>query len=341
MFGVNVTDYDKKVYEEKLADFLPDKLIDVHVHVWKDGMQRGGDSRRGCVSWPQRVAPDCTYEDLMHSYGQMFPGKTVKPVLMTTPTAKLDEGNAYALSCGQKAGLPVLYCTNYDTPVDELRRALTTGGFCGIKPYQNNSPSYIPANEMRIFDFLTPEHLEVVNELKAIVMLHIPRSKRLRDPVNLVQMMEIEKRYPDAKVIIAHIGRAYSPEDIGDAFELIKTTKNLMFDFCANTLDVAMVECVKAVGPGRVMFGSDMPITKMRMYRITENGRYVNVVPRGMYGDVSDDPHMRETDETDITTFMYEEILAFKRCAETLGLTRSEIEDVFYKNAARLFGIKI
>lgn len=235
----------------------------------------------------------------------------------------------------------MLYCTNYDTPVDELRRALTTGGFCGIKPYQNNSPSYIPANEMRIFDFLTPEHLEVVNELKAIVMLHIPRSKRLRDPVNLVQMMEIEKRYPDAKVIIAHIGRAYSPEDIGDAFELIKTTKNLMFDFCANTLDVAMVECVKAVGPGRVMFGSDMPITKMRMYRITENGRYVNVVPRGMYGDVSDDPHMRETDETDITTFMYEEILAFKRCAETLGLTRSEIEDVFYKNAARLFGIKI
>lgn len=341
MFGVEVTDYDRKVYAERLADFLPDKLIDVHVHLWKEGMMRDREHRKGCVSWPQRVAPDCTYEDLMQSYGQMFPGRTVKPVLMTTPIANLSEGNAYALSCARRHGLPALYCTNYDTPADELRRALTSGGFCGIKPYQNNSPDYIPAAEVRIFDFLTPAHLEVVNELKAVVMLHIPRAKRLRDPLNLVQMLEMEKNYPDAKIIIAHIGRAYSPEDIGDAFEVLKTTKNMMFDFCANTLDAAMTACVRAVGTGRLMFGSDMPITKMRMYRVSENGRYVNVVPRGMYGDVSDDPNMRETDEADITTFMYEEIMAFKRCAEALRLTREEIEDVFYKNAARLFGMKI
>ena len=29
-----VTEYDKKVYEEQLKDFLPDKIFDVHVHVW-------------------------------------------------------------------------------------------------------------------------------------------------------------------------------------------------------------------------------------------------------------------------------------------------------------------
>ena len=89
------------------------------------------------------------------------------------------------------------------------------------------------------------------------------------------------------------------------------------------------------------MFGSDMPITKMRMYRVTENGTYINVVPRGLYGDVSLDPHMRESDEENITTFMYEELLAFKRSAQKLGLSREEVEDILCNNAIRLFNMNI
>lgn len=38
-------------------------------------------------------------------------------------------------------------------------------------------------------------------------MLHIPRDGRLKDPVNLAQMMEIEEKYPKVKLIIAHVGR--------------------------------------------------------------------------------------------------------------------------------------
>ena len=101
-----------------------------------------------------------------------------------------------------------------------------------------------------------------------------------------------------------------------------------------------MEKCIETAGAERVMFGSDMPITKMRMYRVTEGGRYQNVVPRGMYGDVSGDPNMRETDEKDITTFMYEELRAFKRCSEKLRLSRSEIEAILCRNGAELFGVK-
>ena len=139
-------------------------------------------------------------------------------------------------------------------------------------------------------------------------------------------------------MIIAHIGRAYAPEDIGNAFEILKNTKNMRFDFTANTLTEAMVRCIEAVGTDRFLFGSDMPITKMRMYRIVENGKYINVVPRGAYGDVSGDSHMRETDETDLTTFMYEELRGFKRCAEELALSKDDVEKIMYKNASELFG---
>ena len=338
MFGVNITDYDRKVYEEKLRDFLPDKMIDVHVHLWEPGMRHA--RQKGCVGWTQIVAPSQTYEDMEESYCQLFPGKKIAKIVMGSPSCDLDVVNAYIKKCIDAHGNKAYYCTNWDTTPEEIQKALDSG-FIGIKPYQNNSPSYIPANELRIFDFLTHEQMEYMDSIGGIVMLHIPRAQRLRDTINIAQMLELDERYPNARVIIAHIGRAYVERDLGDAFEILKNTKHLMFDFSANVFDHAMEQCINAVGTKRIMFGSDMPFTKMRMYRIDDNGTYINMVPRGLYGDVSDDKNMRETDETDITTFMYEELLAFRRTVEKLGLSRSDVEDMMYNNASAFYGIKL
>ena len=49
---------------------------------------------------------------------------------------------------------------------------------------------------------------------------------------------------------------------------------------------------------------------------------------------------MRETDEQDLTTFMYEELRAFKKCAEYLSLSKEDVEKIMCKNAADLFGVK-
>ena len=171
-------------------------------------------------------------------------------------------------------------------------------------------------------------------------MLHIGRDGRLKDPVNIGQLMEIEEKYPNVKLVVAHIGRAYSKEDIGNAFEILGKTKNMYFDFTAKVCDDAIRECIKAVGPKRLMYGSDLPVAIMRMYRITENGVYYNVVPRGLYGKVEGEPHMRETDEKNVTIMMYEQIRAMKRVAEELKLTKEDIEDIFRNNAMRLMGMK-
>ena len=338
MFGYQMSEYDKRVYEEELREFLPSRLTDCHTHIWK--REFGGETPgKGCVSWTRMVAKDCTAEDLLQTYRDMLPGKTVTPVLMGQPEADLSKTNCYTREAARKYRLPALYCTDYAMPAEFLEKEVTEGGFAGLKPYLNRSPSSIPGNEVRIFDFLTPEHLRLADRRGWIVMLHIPRPMRLRDPLNLAQMMEIEENYPNVKLIIAHIGRAYAEEDLGTAFELLRKTKNMLFDFTANTLDRAMIACLEAVGPKRFLFGSDLPIVKMRMYRTTENGFYYNHVPRGLYGDVSGDPHMVETDEKNITNFLYEELLAFKRAAKALRLTASEVEDILCRNAEALFGI--
>ena len=65
----------------------------------------------------------------------------------------------------------------------------------------------------------------------------------------------------------------------------------------------------------------------------------MNLVPPGLYYDPHHDPHLREVSQEEgkkITFFAYEELLALKRAAKTLGLTKQDIEDIMYNNAAEL-----
>lgn len=337
-----VTDYDKKIYEEELKDFLPDKILDVHTHVWLDELVDPNDVETGddkrTVTWPSLVAKDNSIEDLQETYRLMFPGKEVKS-LMFTSAGGWDANNNYVAECSRNHGWPALYYSDPLESAESLENNIRKGGFLGVKSYLNRTPKYLPEAEIRIFDFFPKHHLEVLDRMGAIAMLHIPRHGRLKDPVNLHQMVEFKKEFPNVRLIIAHIGRAYTKNDVGNAFEFLKQVPDMMYDFCANCCEYAITELIRNVGPKHVMFGTDMPILRMRCHRIEENNTYINLVPPGLYGDPSQDSHLREVtpEEADkITFFAYEELLAFKRAAETLNLSRQDIEDIMYNNAVEL-----
>ena len=335
MLNFVINDYDKKVYERELRDFLPDEFIDFHIHLNKVSFGRWG-SHNGGSSWTDHVYTEQTAEDLIDGYKKMFPDKKVTPLSFGGCLCDIDKVNDYIYETGIKYNWKTLYRTSYDMDADELEEKVEKGGFLGLKPYLSNCPPYIPSNEIRIFDFLPHSHLEKADKNGWIVMLHIPRPGRLKDKVNLAQLAEIEEKYPNIRLIIAHIGRAYAKEDIGNAFDIVGKGENTYFDFTANLCDDAIRACIKAVGPRKLIFGSDMPIAIMRMYRIVENGVYYNIVPRGLYGDVDGEPHMRQSDEKDITLMMYEQLKALKRVAGELKLSDGDIEDVMRKNAERL-----
>lgn len=340
-----ITERDKAFYNEKLKDFLPGEFVDIHTHVWLDAFMKqdpaAAPSRS--VSWPSLVAKDNSMEDLNETYRLMFPGKKVTPVIFSdpNPALDLDAGNAYIRECALKTGCPSLLLAHPSWSAEETERQLAEGGFLGLKVYLNYAPVHIAVDDIEIFDFAPRHQLEVLDRRGGILMLHIPRPGRLRDPVNLEQLMIIENEYPSLKLIVAHVGRAYCDEDIGNAFEVLSPAKNMMFDIAANCNETVFRRLIAAVGPGRILFGSDMPILRMRCRRITENGRYVNLVPEGLYGDLTGDKNMRAVSGEDaaaITFFMYEEIDAFRRAAAAEGLTRADIADVFCNNALRILG---
>ena len=107
-----VTAYDKKIYEEELKDFLPDKILDVHTHVWLDKFLEKKPPQPGfvkrTVTWPSLVALDNSIEDLQETYRLMFPGKDVK-ALMFTSRGAWEKNNAYVSECSRKTGWPALY----------------------------------------------------------------------------------------------------------------------------------------------------------------------------------------------------------------------------------------
>ncbi len=336
-----VKEVDRRFFAEQLADFLPSRLIDIHTHVWLTSFLEPAAADERGATWPSRVAEDNAIEDLFETYRLMFPNRRVMPLVFGFPDRRiaLDKTNAYAAEAAEKHGLPSLIVSTPTWSADELERRVEMGGFLGLKPYLSFAPEHLPSSEITIFDFLPEEHLALANDHGWVVMLHIPRPGRLKDPVNLEQLAEIENHYPDLHLIVAHIGRAYCAGDVGNAFDLLRATERMCFDFCANTNAWVIEQAIRTFGPRRILFGSDLPILRMRMRRICEEGRDINLVPPGLYGDVSDDAHMREVSAAEgekLTFFMYEELAAFRRAAEAVGLGPADVEDICHNNALRL-----
>ena len=133
-----VTPYDRRIYEEELKDFLPQKILDVHTHVWLDKYLdhkplAPGEVKR-TVTWPSLVALDNSIEDLQETYRLMLPGKDVT-ALMFTSRGAWDKNNAYVAECSRRTGFPALYYSRPEQSPEELEQEIRKGGFLGLKSY--------------------------------------------------------------------------------------------------------------------------------------------------------------------------------------------------------------
>lgn len=337
-----ITETDRRIYETQLNDFLPQEVFDIHSHLWLESFwatPQSADLR--AVSWPYLVARDNSAADLTESYKLLFPGRRVVPMVFANPEPNddLTLHNGYVQRSAEAQGYPALYFSHPSHSAAEVERNVLAGGFLGLKSYLNLSPSHIAEPDIRIPDFFPPHQLEVLNRHGWLMMLHIPRPGRLKDPVNLADIAWIKRTYPRIRLILAHVGRAYCLEDVGEALQALSSFDDLLFDFSANCNPDVLEMLLASVGTRRVLFGSDLPITRMRMRRVCEHGHYVNLVPPNLYGDVSGDPNMREVSQDEgqtLTFFLYQEALAMKEALLRLGFGKLEAERVFAGNARDL-----
>ncbi len=324
---------DLPFYRRYLEAFLPERIIDVHAHV---GSRRHEDrSATRPASWAFQICAAMPTEGLFRIYSKLFPGKEIRPVCFAfpRPSMRLDEANPYTARTVKERGGWSLLVTRPCWSEEDVLQRVEADGHVGLKPYLSMVEG-MPEEQVTIFDFLPPHHLQLADQHGWLVMLHIPRAERLADPVNICQIKEICATYPRIKLIIAHVGRAYCPRYAIVGLPALRACTGLYYDISANCNQEVFELLIQQVGPQRILFGSDLPIVAMRARRVCEGDHYINYVRHAHW---EDEHTKRKPEEEDtFTFFLYEELAAFRRASQATGLGRADIEDVFYNNAWRL-----
>ena len=90
MYGYKMSEYDHEVYQSKIADFVPEKIIDAHTHIFtKDCKKKVKLKHEGLVKWTSIVYDELSIEDFHETYKTMLPKTETIPIVFGTPSGDL------------------------------------------------------------------------------------------------------------------------------------------------------------------------------------------------------------------------------------------------------------
>ncbi|MCE5197407.1 MAG: amidohydrolase family protein [Armatimonadota bacterium] len=327
---------DRNVYESELSQWLPPSMIDIHVHLSLPQHSAPISPERMSVLWPVEVGIHQSWQDLREAYRLLLPKQDVSVLAFGSVYKEVDtvSVNNYVFSgmCDSRNNADALFVTRPEYEPYVIEEAMHRG-FLGIKPYPDLAPQ--DTQEISIFDFLPRKHLEVLDRLGGILMLHIPRAGRLGDPNNVREIIEIADKYPSVKLIVAHIGRAYCLPTAKKGLPALADKESIYFDIAANLNADVFQYTLDLVGPERILFGSDLPITLMHGCREHVGEKYINYTD----GPYSWNTNRKSPDEeAQYTCYLYEELRALIKAVERLGLGKDAFENIVYHNAIKLLG---
>ena len=326
-----------RVYEEELRSWLPPRILDCHVHVSLAEHCGPISPERLKQNWAMEIDMDQSWKRLRDNYRILFPDQEVAALAfgITYREVDIESNNEYVIAGASdpRNRARALFVTRPEWEASRIAEAMSRG-FLGIKPYPDLALR--ESNEVSIFDFVTPGQLAALNELGGILMLHLPRQGRLADPDNIREVLEIHESYPSIKLILAHIGRAFCLPTAQRGLPHFVDAPGIYFDTAANLNPDVFQYAIETVGPKRLLFGSDLPITLIRGMREHVGERYINY---------TDGPYSWNTnrkspeEEAKYTCFVYEELRALRKAIERSGLGSDAVEMIMYSNSAELMGI--
>jgi predicted TIM-barrel fold metal-dependent hydrolase len=330
------TAIDRLVYEEEIDPWLPGRIIDCHCHVGLPEHCGPVSPERYKEIWALEVGLHQSWEEMRDNYRALFPRQEVSALVFGGVHRELDtaRGNDYVLAGLSEArnNAEGLLVTRPEWDAGKITEAMSNG-FLGIKPYPDLAPQ--GGRQASIYDFVPREHLAAVNRLSGILMLHLPRPGRLGDPDNIRELIEISELYPSIKLIVPHIGRAFCLPTAKRGLPHFAGRSGVYFDTSANLNADVFQYALETVGPDRLLFGSDLPVTMMRGVREHVGERYINY---------TDGPYSWNTnrkspeEEANYTYYLYEELRALIKAIQRSGLGIDSMEKMLYSNSARLFG---
>jgi len=325
-----LSEQDRVIWEEELAQFVPQRIFDAHVHLLD---RRHLSQVEGAfLDWK-----DTDWNALQGCARQLFPGRELHCLVLGTPSPGIDVASHNRWIAQQIQLDPQSRMNRLVTPackIVEIERDFAEWRFNGLKPYRLFSVTGDP-HQCRIADFLTHSQLEFANEHRLWVTMHLSRYHGCADELNLSDLEEYTtKRYPNVRWILAHCARSFSYWPIRQAIPILRQMPNLWYDVSAVTDLRPLITLFQEEDIKRIFYGSDL--VDSTFFR----GKYVTL-GRAWCGLNADQSSLRfpHCDGRPILA-IYEQLLAMKHASEIVGLSSSDIEDIFWKNAESAFGVK-
>jgi len=314
---------DRQVWEEDLDSFVPKRVYDTHIHLFKK-------SEIAPAALAEVHFEDADFNRLKAWTSTIMPGREAHFLVLGTPSKgsntkahndmMFNEVRADPLSRMNRLTTPA--CTPEDIERDFRR------GFVGLKVYRIYATSG-NAKDCRIHEFLTEPQMEVANQLGMWVTLHLSREMGCGDEENLKDLENYTKKYPRIKWILAHSARSFIWKPIRLAIDRLRAMPNIYYDLSAVCEVRAFTTLFQQEDHRRIFYGSD---------GIDSTGYHGYYVPFGhAWQQVKTDKltmHPLTTNRRPILC-IYEQLLAMKHAAEYAGYTKDQIEDIFWRNAVK------
>ena len=327
------TDADRDFLARYITPHLPDRIFDAHAHLFAhahfpDGVPPGYDKT------PPVLGLDAyrTYMEWLHPggrtqgglfFGLAFQGDRVGNNAFVA--AEVANAAPAFAARGQMLIAPSM-------DADYVRAEVQRHGFVGLKPYHVMAQVDGPTFDAPIEAYLIEEHVQVADELGLTVTLHMVRARALADPVNQATIRRYCERYPNLRLILAHAARGFNPWHTIEGIAALRDLPNVWCDTSAVTEAGAFEAIVDVLGCDRLLYGTDFHVSHL-------HGRCVAL---------GDSFHWLYADEMNLdekhaalqpVLIGLESLRSLFLALHRLRLTDRQIENIFFGNAAALFGL--
>ncbi|MBL8599749.1 MAG: amidohydrolase family protein [Devosia sp.] len=323
---------DTRIWQEELEDFVPHRVFDAHVHIYRwafdlDPNKASGPFAGGIGA----MFPEVTWEIADAVDAALMPGRQIERLAFPFPfpsPCDFDGSNDYIASEVAKGGdrsrglmlvRPQMSAAQVEADVRRL-------GVIGFKPYRWYAPDAV---EGRLTDFMPEHQIAVADKLGLVIMMHLSKRDAIADPENVEDLLRLSDKYPNAKWILAHCARSYSSWAIEASASKLRGLPNVWYDTSTVCDSDALDALYTGVGVDRVMYGSDDMIGPMRGKYITFGRAWAYLSPTNHAMSLAHcDPRMTFT--------RYEQLRAMKRGGRQVGLTAAHRQALFYDTARAL-----
>ena len=326
---IDYRDCDRVIWEEELADFLPDRIFDAHIHLF---WQSNVSGSKPPVEWPD------TDLRTLHDWADvLYPGRKMQYLILGSPFEGTDVTQHIESVRQEIEGTPGVRYNRLVTPackVEDIERDLRNPQFVGLKPYRTYSTTGDVA-QCRIHEFLTHEQMELANQHGWWVTMHLSRFDGCADRHNLDDLEEYTtKRYPNIKWLLAHCARSFTYWPIRHAIDRLRDMPNIHYDTSAVTDVRPYITLLTREDPRRIFWGSD------GVGAAFFHGHYAALGRAWQHYDADKGglqfPHC---DGRPILA-VYEQLMSLKFAAEIAELSRDQIDGIFWRNAATALGVE-